>query len=82
MNEARAGWFQRHLEADRNRFRVTGGGVASRLFEVELEGPSYIVYTLLHTAKHTTVTHTVTQWPNSQHYRKPESGRYICRTWM
>ena len=58
MNEARTGWFQRHLEADRNRFRVAGGEVSSRLFEVDPEDSLDIVYTLLYTAKHTTVTHS------------------------
>ena len=58
MNEARTGWFQRHLEADRNRFRVAGGGVSFRLFEVEPEDSLDIVYTILNTAKHTAVTHS------------------------
>ena len=65
MNEARTGctWFQRHLEADRNRFRVAGGGVRSRLFEVEQEDSLDIVCTLLHTAKHTTGQwHTVAEF--------------------
>ena len=62
MNEAFTGWLQRHLEADRNRFRVTAGGVMSRLFAVEPDGSSDIVCTLLHTANHTPVTHSsVTQ---------------------